>query len=103
MMEFSILLTARAPERNIWRSYQISVGRDLLGEWIVETTYGRMGSRGNTRVVTVANREEALGYVRHCLKKRASAPKRIGIRYQVVGVKGTVDFSEIDPERESFH
>ena len=48
MMEFSILLEACDPERNRWRSYRIMAGQDLFGDWVVELTYGRIGSRGAT-------------------------------------------------------
>ena len=35
MMEYSILLEARDPERNIYRAYHIAAGKDLFGDWIV--------------------------------------------------------------------
>jgi hypothetical protein len=88
MMEFSILLHACNPVKNHWRSYHIAAGRDLFGDWIVELTYGRIGSGGRTKVVQVADEEAARHYVRDCLKKRASAPRRIGISYQVVATQG---------------
>ena len=89
MMEFSILLEACDPARNLWRSYHVAAGQDLFGDWVVELTYGRIGSKGRTKVVSVANEDEARRHVRTCLEKRESAPKRIGIGYKVKGITGT--------------
>jgi predicted DNA-binding WGR domain protein len=88
-MEFSILLEACDPERNIHRAYRLAAGRDLFGEWIVEVTYGRIGAKGHTKIVAVADEVAARCYVDACLKKRESAPKRIGISYTVRNVTGT--------------
>jgi hypothetical protein len=49
----------------------------------VETTYGRIGAKGRTIVTVVSNEDEALKYVQKSLKRRQSAPKRIGIAYKV--------------------
>lgn len=79
----SILLEACAPEKNIWRSYRIAFGQDLFGSWIVELCYGRIGSRGRSKMIMVDNETQALDYVEKCLKKRQSAPKRIGASYTI--------------------
>jgi len=76
-------LEARDPERNIHRAYSIAYGQDLFGNWIVETTYGRIGGKGRTLVTVVDNEEEAPKYVQKSLKRRQSAPKRIGVAYKV--------------------
>jgi len=89
MMEFAIHLEACDPARNIWRSYSITAGQDLFGDWIVAMNYGRIGSRGTTKTVTLPDEAETRRYVKKCLKKRESAPKRIGIDYKIVGVSGT--------------
>jgi predicted DNA-binding WGR domain protein len=76
-------LEASDPERNIHRAYSLAYGQDLFGNWVVETTYGRIGGKGRT-IVTVANNEdEALNYVQKALKRRQSAPKRIGVAYKI--------------------
>jgi len=49
----------------------------------VETTYGRIGAKGRTIVTVVNNEEEALKHVQKALKRRQSAPKRIGVGYEV--------------------
>ncbi len=88
MMEISILLEARNPARNVWRSYHLGAGQDLFGNWVVEVTYGRIGATGHTKVVLVADETEARSYIEKCLKKRKSAPKRIGVGYQVRHIEG---------------
>jgi predicted DNA-binding WGR domain protein len=76
-------LEARDSERNIHRAYAIAYGQDLFGNWIVETTFGRIGGKGRTLVTVVKSEDEALQYVRKSLKRRESAPKRLGIGYKV--------------------
>lgn len=68
MMEFSIQLAATDPARNIWRSYLIAGGQDLFGNWIVELTYGRIGAKGRTKAVLVADEAAA-----HRLRVSASS------------------------------
>lgn len=88
MMEFAIHLEACDPARNIWRSYSITAGQDLFGDWIVAMNYGRIGSRGTTKTVLLPDEEETRRYVQKCLKKRENAPKRIGIDYKVRQISG---------------
>ena len=95
MMEFAIHLEACDPERNIWRSYSITGGQDLFGDWIVAMNYGRVGARDTTKTVVLPDEAETRRYVQKCLKKRESAPKRIGIDYKVKDISGTwSDFRE---------
>jgi predicted DNA-binding WGR domain protein len=84
-------LEAKDASRNIHRAYSIAYGQDLFGNWVVETTYGRIGSKGRTIVTVVDNEDEALNYVQKALKRRQSAPKRIGVGYQVRAT------SDLDP------
>jgi predicted DNA-binding WGR domain protein len=76
-------LEARDPTHNVHRAYSIAYGQDLFGNWVVETTYGRIGAKGRTIVTVVSNEEEALNYVQKALKRRQSAPKRIGVAYKI--------------------
>lgn len=76
-------LEAKDASRNIHRAYSIAYGQDLFGNWVVETTYGRIGGKGRTIVTLVKNEDEALQYVQKSLKRRQSAPKRIGVAYEV--------------------
>lgn len=82
MTAFAVLLEARDPERNRWRSYRVEAGRDLLGDWLVEVTFGRIGSpRGRTVRYVVGNEPAAQRLTQACLRRRGSAPRRIGVRY----------------------
>jgi predicted DNA-binding WGR domain protein len=83
MLTLVAYLEAKDASRNIHRAYSIAYGQDLFGNWIVETTYGRIGGKGRTIVMVVDNEEEALQYVQKALKRRQSAPKRIGVGYEV--------------------
>jgi hypothetical protein len=76
-------LEARDPERNIHRAHSIAYGQDLFDNWSVETTFGRIGGKGRTLVTVIKSEEEDIQYVRKSLKRRESAPKRIGIPYNV--------------------
>jgi predicted DNA-binding WGR domain protein len=76
-------LEAKDASRNIHRAYAIAYGQDLFGNWVVETTYGRIGGKGRTLVTIVNTEEEALKHVQKSLKRRQSAPKRIGVAYKI--------------------
>lgn len=80
-------LEAKDASRNIHRAYSITYGQDLFGNWIVETTYGRIGGKGRTIVTLVNNEAEALQYVQKVLKRRQSAPKRIGVAYKTLNLR----------------
>jgi hypothetical protein len=95
MMDYAIQLEACDPEKNIWRAYSIAAGQDLFGDWIVELTYGRIGTRGRTKTILLPDETATRRYVRQCLKKRESAPKRIGVGYTVKNMSGVWgDFSK---------
>jgi len=88
MMDFAIHLEARDPARNIWRAYSITGGQDLFGDWVVVLSYGRIGAKGQTKTVLLPDEAATRRYVLQCLKKRESAPKRIGIGYTVIKISG---------------
>jgi hypothetical protein len=77
-------LTALHPERNVWRAYRLSLGRDLFGDWTVDLRYGRIGQRGRERRIACGSLEEAHRVARSYLRRRISAPRRIGCAYQIV-------------------
>jgi hypothetical protein len=83
MESFHIRLEARDPARDCFRSYRLDAGTDLFGTWLVDATYGRIGTPGRTVRHVACDEAEARRIVRHCLKRRATAPKRIGIPYQL--------------------
>jgi hypothetical protein len=42
--QFRTELQACDPARGIFRAYCIEAGMDLFGDWLVDVTYGRIGS-----------------------------------------------------------
>lgn len=83
MEQFRAELQASDPARGIFRAYRIEAGTDLFGDWLVDVTYGRIGARGRRIRHLAANEQEAQRIVRHCLQRRSTAPKRIGVPYQL--------------------
>src|SRR4051794_36831581 len=79
-----IALTALHPERNVWRAYRLSLGRDLFGDWTVDLRYGRIGQHGRERRIACGSLEEARRIARSYLGRRLSAPSRIGCAYRIV-------------------
>lgn len=67
--------------RNIARRYAIALSQDLFGSAIVQFSWGRIGTRGQSRTVSFAVRQDADRFVAQLLRRRAGAPKRIGIAY----------------------
>lgn len=43
---FRIRLEAKNPEKGHLRAYRIDAEQDLLGQWNIEVTFGRIGRRG---------------------------------------------------------
>jgi predicted DNA-binding WGR domain protein len=78
-----IRLEARSAAHRCFRAYEIELGTDLFGAWMVEMSYGRIGALGRTKVRSFSTTEQAQAQVRTCLRKRATAPRRIGVAYRV--------------------
>jgi predicted DNA-binding WGR domain protein len=76
-----IHLQAIDPARNIARDYRIEATPDLFGHVIVELHWGRIGTRGRSRIVSFAVEQAARRFIRSTLLKRQSAKKRIGVAY----------------------
>ena len=81
-----IWLEALCAERNIARRYTVALSRDLYGASIVEFAWGRIGTKGQGRAVSFASEDEASRFARQLLRRRASAPKRIGVPYREVSL-----------------
>ena len=73
MLDFRIILEARNPARRCWRQYRVEAGTDLFGVWVVEISYGRIGTTGRSRCFVVRDEGEARHLARSILKRRASA------------------------------
>jgi predicted DNA-binding WGR domain protein len=79
---FSARLEARDPTKGHFRSYRLEAGTDLLGNWLVDITYGRIGTRGRRVRHVASNAAEAKKLVKHALRRRSTAKKRIGTGYR---------------------
>ena len=83
MTSLHIRLEARSAEHHCFRAYEIDVGADLFGAWMVAMSYGRIGTTGRSKVRSYATLEGAQAQVHACLRKRSTAPRRIGVAYRV--------------------
>jgi len=83
MLDFRIILEARNPARRCCRHYRVEAGTDLFGSWVVEISYGRIGTAGRSRSYVVRDEEEARHLATSILKRRASAPRRVAVAYRV--------------------
>lgn len=83
MNTLCIRLEAHSPDKRCHRAYRIEAGPDLFGVWLVGMTYGRIGTKGRVKGRSFAGMAEARAQVEACLKRRATAPRRIGVAYQL--------------------
>ncbi|WP_109366706.1 WGR domain-containing protein [Ochrobactrum soli] len=47
------------PERNMARFYHLRIERDLFGLWVLHRNWGRIGTFGQTKVQSFADRSDA--------------------------------------------
>lgn len=78
-----IELTAIDGRRNVRRRYSIVASHDLFGWITVETSWGRIGSKGSSAVHGFCNTPHALEFVRRTLQKRATARVGVGVPYSL--------------------
>lgn len=93
MTVFRISAEAHDDVRNVHRVYTIEVGRDLFADWVVEIRFGRKGTRGRDQVRRFSVMEHARTEVRRRLRRRISAPRRIGVTYQVTQLSAAPGFA----------
>jgi len=84
MLDFRITLEARNPARGCLRHYRVEAGTDLFGIWLVQISYGRIGTVGRSRSFVVRDEDEARRLAQSILKRRATAPRRIGVAYRIL-------------------
>ena len=82
MNALTTTLEACDPAPGRFRTYRVEAGTDLLGDWLVDLTYGRIDTLSRTIRHAVRDKVEARETVRHCLQRRATARKRIGVGCQ---------------------
>ena len=85
MAEMRIELRACDPAANRRRAWRLEAGRDLFGAWTTEVQFGRIGRPGRTIRQAFISEPELQAFVRRRLKRRATAPRRIGVAYRCVG------------------
>ena len=78
----AIRLQAVDRARNIARRYALDASPDLFGMIVVELRWGRIGTTGQSRTVSFASAAAAERFVQCCLRRRASARRRIGVAYR---------------------
>jgi len=84
VLDFRITLEARNPARGCLRHYRVEAGTDLFGVWVVEISYGRIGTVGRSRSFVVRDEAQARRLAQSILKRRATAPRRIGVAYRIL-------------------
>ena len=81
---FSAKLEARDPAKGHFRSYRIDAGTDRLGNWLLDVTFGRIGTHGHQIRYVVGGPNEAKKLINQTLRRRSTAKKRIGTGYRVL-------------------
>jgi hypothetical protein len=84
MAETRIELQACDPAANRQRAWRLEAGRDLFGAWTTEVQFGRIGRRGRILRRAFVTDAELAAFVRARLRRRATAPARIGVAYRCV-------------------
>ena len=79
-----IWLEAVDRPRNIARRYSVALTKDLFGSSIVEFSWGRIGTRGQSRTVSFAQGSEAERFIALLWRRRAGAPRWTGVAYREV-------------------
>jgi predicted DNA-binding WGR domain protein len=88
----TIALEAHNDDLNHHRRYEITVGRDLLDDWTLSIRYGRVGGGYQTQRFAGKDEDQIRAIVRERLRRRRSAPKRIGCAYRVTMFDAVAEF-----------
>lgn len=81
MISAPVYLRASNPSKNIRRWYSLRIGKDLFGEWLLISQWGRQGFRGQYKEYIFSNEAEAQQKYQTILKKRLNSKSRIGCDY----------------------
>jgi hypothetical protein len=79
-------------EKNHHRRYEVTVGCDLLDDWTIAIRYGRAGQAGRDVRFASPKPEEMRAVVPDRLRRRLSAPKRIGCPYRLAAFSAATGF-----------
>jgi hypothetical protein len=88
----TVAFEAHHPEKNHHRRYEFVIGRDLLDAWTVSIRFGRAGQGGCELRYASAQPEEIRAVIRERLRRRLSAPKRIGCSYRLTALSSAPGF-----------
>jgi hypothetical protein len=88
----TVAFEAHHAERNHHRRYAVMIGRDLLNDWTVRICYGRTGQSGNEIHFASQNADELRTIIRDRLRRRLSAPRRIGCAYRITTLNSATGF-----------
>ncbi len=88
----TLAFEAHHAEKNHHRRYRVTLGRDLLNDWTVAISYGRAGQGGRELRYAATKPEEMQAVIRERLRRRLSAPKRIGCAYRLAAFSAAPGF-----------
>jgi predicted DNA-binding WGR domain protein len=92
----TVAFEAHHSGKNHHRRYEVTVGRDLFNDWTVAIRYGRIGRGGQERRYTSREPEEMRAVIRDRLRRRLSAPRRIGCPYRLAAFSQAPSFDATD-------
>lgn len=78
--------------RNHHRHYAVTLGRDLLDAWTVSIRFGRTGQTGRELRYSAAEPDAIRAIIRDRLRRRLSAPRRIGCAYRLAAFNAAPGF-----------
>jgi predicted DNA-binding WGR domain protein len=79
----AVAVEAHNADRNHHRRYELVLGQDLLDDWTVAIRYGRVGQGRRLLRFASPRADEIRAVIRDRLRRRLSAPKRIGCPYRL--------------------
>lgn len=88
----TVAFEAHNPNLNHHRRYQITLGRDLLDDWTVSISFGRIGQGGHFLRFASSKADDMRAVIRDRLRRRLSAPKRIGCSYRLTTLNSAHGF-----------
>jgi hypothetical protein len=88
----SLAFEAHSLEKNHHRRYQVTIGRDLLDDWTVAIRYGRTGQPGRELRYAAREPDAIRAVIRDRLRRRLSAPTRIGCAYRLIAFSAAPGF-----------
>ena len=88
----SVAFEAHHQENDHHRRYEIVIGRDLLDDWTVAIRYGRTGQKGKELRYGSTDAKDIRVIIRERLRRRLTAPTRIGCSYQLTRFSASPGF-----------